>query len=182
MKAPDCGCADGRACSHSCADIGRASRYPQVGRQSGLRMLATAARARSAEQLAFMPGGDAGRLVLLQAEAQPAGLGPLPRCRLRPSLPRPISQICPPLSVTPTTDTSDIYDRCVSYLHPDAPLYFIASPSSLSPSLVASSSACSSPSICTISPRVFSSSSSVFLISARSSFRSISSSFSKLST
>ena len=153
MKAPDCGCADGRACSHSCADIGRASRYPQVGRQSGLRMLATAARARSAEQLAFMPGGDAGRLVLLQAEAQPAGLGPLPRCRLRPSLPRP-----------------------------DAPLYFIASPSSLSPSLVASSSACSSPSICTISPRVFSSSSSVFLISARSSFRSISSSFSKLST
>ena len=132
MKAPDCGCADGRACSHSCADIGRASRYPQVGRQSGLRMLATAARARSAEQLAFMPGGDAGRLVLLQAEAQPAGLGPLPRCRFCPSPLRPMRQICPPLPVTPTTDASDMsasarhpYDRCTDV---SVPLRHTASP------------------------------------------------------
>ena len=31
LKAPDSGCVDGRACTHSHTDIGRASRYEYVG-------------------------------------------------------------------------------------------------------------------------------------------------------
>lgn len=50
MKAPDCVHMDGRACTHRHMDIGRASRYEQVGRQAGLRIPAAIA-----EQSAFTP-------------------------------------------------------------------------------------------------------------------------------
>ena len=53
LLVPDSGCTDGRACSYSRADIGRARRHEQGGRQSGLRMSAGIARARKCEAIHF---------------------------------------------------------------------------------------------------------------------------------
>ena len=65
MKAPDGGHVDGRMYAHSHMDIGRASRYEQVGRQAGLRIpaaVAGAPKARS-DRLSCLGGAPRRRRV-----------------------------------------------------------------------------------------------------------------------